>query len=62
MQPLHLEIYKGTPLSVLIFATKPFSPPSPLNPQPRPMKIHWSSFQKFQTTPTASLDQIWQIW
>ena len=58
----HLEIYKGTPFSVLIFATKPTLPPSPLNPQPRTMKIHWSSVQNFQTTLAASLDQICQIW
>ena len=57
-----LVIYKGTPLSVLIFAPKPFSLPSPLNPQPRSMKIHWSSVQIFQTTLAASLDQICQIW
>ena len=58
----HLEIYKGTPFSVLIFATKPTPPPSPLYPQPRTMKIHWSSVQNFQTTPAASLDEICQIW
>ena len=58
----YLESYKGTPLSVLIFSTKPTLLPSPLNPQPRTMKIHWSSVQNFQTTSAASLDQICQIW
>ena len=57
-----LEVYKGTTLSVLIFAPKPFPLPSPLNPQPRSMKIHWSLVQFFQTTLAASLDQICQIW
>ena len=57
-----LVIYKGTLLSVLIFAPKPTLLPSPLNPQPRSMKIHWFSVQNFQTTPAASLDQICQIW
>ena len=57
-----LEIYKGTPFSVWTFTTKLLSPPSPLNPQPRTMKIHWSPVQNFQTTSAASLDQIWQIW
>ena len=52
----HLEIYKGTPFSVLTFTTKLLSPPSPLNPQPRTMKIHWSPVQNFQTTSAASLD------
>ena len=58
----HLEIYKGTPFSVLTFTTKRLSPPSPLNPQPGTMKIHWSPVQNFQTTSAASLDQICQIW
>ena len=58
----HLEIYKGTPFSVWTFTTKLLSPPSPLNPQPRTMKIHWSPVQKFQTTSAASLDQTCQIW
>ena len=57
-----LVIYKGTLLSVLIFAHKPTFLPSPFNPQPRSMKIHWSSVQNFQTTLAASLDQICQIW
>ena len=55
-------LYKGTLLSVLIFAPKPTLLPSPLNPQPRSMKIHWSSVQIFQTILAASLDQICQIW
>ena len=58
----YLEIYKGTPFSVLIFAPKPTLLPGPLYPQPRTMKIHWSSVQNFQTTLAASLDQICQIW
>ena len=41
-----LVIYKGTLLSVWIFVPKPTPLPSPLNPQPRSMKIHWSSVQK----------------
>ena len=57
-----LEVYKGTTPSALIFAPKPFYLPSPLNPQPRSMKIHWSPFQNFQTILAASLDQICQIW
>ena len=57
-----LVIYKGTLLSVWIFVPKPTPLPSPLNPQPRSMKIHWSSVQIFQTTLAASLDQICQIW
>ena len=58
----YLEIYKGTPFSVLIFAPKPTLLPGPLYPQPRTMKIHWSPVQNFQTTSAASLDQICQIW
>ena len=57
-----LEIYKGATLSVLIFAPKPISLASPLKPQPRSRKIHWSSVQIFQTTLAASLGQICQIW
>ena len=48
-------IYKGATLSALIFAPKPFSLPSLLNPQPRSMKIHWSSVQIFQ----LHLLQVW---
>ena len=50
-----MELCKGTPLSVLIFAPKPFSPPSPLNPQPGSRKIHWSSVQNFK----LHLLQVW---
>ena len=57
-----LEIYKGATISVLIFAPKPISLPSPLNPQPRSMKIHWSPVQIFQIVLAASLDHLCQIW
>ena len=44
------------------FCPQTFFLPSLLNPQPRSMKIHWSSVQIFQTILAASLDQICQIW
>ena len=57
-----LEVFKGATLSALSFVSKPISLASPLNPQPRSMKIHWSSVQNFQTILATSLDQICQIW
>ena len=50
-----MEIYKGATISALIFAPKPTPLPSPLNPQPRSMKIHWSSVQIFK----LHLLQVW---
>ena len=53
---------KELPFLFWFLPRKPISHPSPLNPQPRSMKIHWSPVQNFQTILAASLDQICQIW
>ena len=50
-----LEVYKGATLSDLNFTSKPISLASPLNPQPRSMKIHWSPVQIFK----LYLLQVW---
>ena len=53
---------KQVPLLHLSFDLKPTLLDSPLYPQPRTILIHSSSFQIFQNSVSASLDQICQIW
>ena len=55
-------IFKASTLLHLSFDLKPTLLDSPLYPQPRTILIHSSSFQIFQNSVSASLDQICQIW
>ena len=55
-------IFKASTLFHLSFDLKPILLDCPLNPQPRTILIHSSSFQIFQNSVSASLDQICQIW
>ena len=55
-------IFKASTILHLSFDLKPTLLDSPLYPQPRTILIHSSSFQNFQNSASASLDQICQIW
>ena len=55
-------IFKASTLLHLSFDLKPTLLDSPLYPQPRTILYHSFSFQNFQNSASASLDQICQIW